>query len=129
MSNIATIVCHGKAVQMTQSLYAAFRMFAATPLLIWADALSIDQQNIPEKTPQLNMMALIYSKAAGVSIWLGCDPYNDAPVSRSPPGALRGLLPEGLSSQTRMIQAEKIVQDCCSGYCTYRSIAPIGGER
>lgn len=26
------------------------------------------------------MMALIYSKATGVSIWLGPDPYKDAPV-------------------------------------------------
>lgn len=79
-SNTATIVCHGKAVQVTQTLYAALRIFAASPLLVWADALSIDQQNIPEKTQQVNMMALIYSKAAGVSIWLGPDPYKDAPV-------------------------------------------------
>ncbi|KAM0804980.1 heterokaryon incompatibility protein-domain-containing protein [Usnea florida] len=80
MSDTATIVCNGKAVQVTQSLYAALRMLADTPLRVWADALSIDQQNIPEKTQQVNMMALIYSKAAGVSIWLGSDPYNDAPV-------------------------------------------------
>lgn len=80
MSDTATIECHGKAVQVTQSLYAALRMFAATPLLVWADALSIDQQNIAEKTQQVNMMALIYGKAASVSIWLGSDPYNDASV-------------------------------------------------
>ena len=55
-------------------------MFVATFRLVWADALSIDQQNIPEKTQHVNIMALIYSKAAGVSIWLGSDPYNDAPV-------------------------------------------------
>ena len=79
-SNTATIVCHGKAVQVTHSLYAALRMFAAAPLLVWADAISIDQQNIPEKTQQVSMMALIYSKAARVSIWLGSDPCNDAPV-------------------------------------------------
>ena len=65
---------------MTQTLYAALRRFATIPLLVWADALSIDQQNITEKTQQVNMMALIYSKAAGVSIWLGPDPYNDAQV-------------------------------------------------
>ena len=79
-SDTATIVCHGKAVQVTQTLHAALRRFAAVPLLVWADALSIDQQNLAEKTQQVNMMALIYSKAAGVSIWLGPDPYNDAPV-------------------------------------------------
>lgn len=55
-------------------------MFAGILILVWADALSIDQHNIPVKTRQVNMMALIESKTAGVSIWLGVDPYNDAPV-------------------------------------------------
>lgn len=78
-SNTVTIICDGKAIQVTQTLHTALRRFATTPALIWADALSIDQQNVPEKTQQVNMMALIYSKAASVSIWLGPDPHSDAP--------------------------------------------------
>ena len=74
------ITCDGKLVFITQTLKAALwklaAAFASVPL--WADALSIDQQNISEKTQQVNMMASIYGKAAGVSIWLGPDPYNDA---------------------------------------------------
>lgn len=61
-SNTATIVCHDKTVQVTQTLHAALQRLAtiSPPLLVWADALSIDQQNITEKTQQVNMMALIY---------------------------------------------------------------------
>ena len=78
-SNTVTIICDDKAVQVTQTLHAALLRFATTPFPIWADALSIDQQNVQEKTQQVNMMALIYSKAAKVMIWLGPDPHNDAP--------------------------------------------------
>ena len=42
-SNTTTIVCHGKAVRVTQTLHAALRMLAASSLLVWADALFIDQ--------------------------------------------------------------------------------------
>lgn len=77
-SSTVTIICHGKPIQVTQNLQAVLRSFAHLPTLIWADALSVNQQNILEKTQQVNMMASIYSKAAKVAIWLGLDPHNDA---------------------------------------------------
>ena len=74
------ITCDGKRIFITRTLKAALWKLttAFSSILFWADALSIDQQNISERSQQVNMMASIYGKAAGVSIWLGPDPYNDA---------------------------------------------------
>ena len=74
------ITCDGKLIFVTRTLKAALWKLTTTfsSILFWADALSIDQQNISERTQQVNIMASIYGKAAGVSIWLGPDPYNDA---------------------------------------------------
>jgi hypothetical protein len=40
-------------------------------LFIWADAICINQDDIPEKNQQIQKMAMIYNRAASVSVWLG----------------------------------------------------------
>ncbi|KAH8650126.1 heterokaryon incompatibility protein-domain-containing protein [Xylariales sp. PMI_506] len=40
-------------------------------VLVWADALCIDQQNRDERSSQVQMMTEIYAKATSVAIWLG----------------------------------------------------------
>jgi hypothetical protein len=38
---------------------------------LWIDAIFIDQDDIPEKNHQVEMMSTIYGQASGVCIWLG----------------------------------------------------------
>ncbi|KAJ9669826.1 hypothetical protein H2201_000212 [Coniosporium apollinis] len=80
-SNTVPISIDGKVVHVTQNLKGALQFFSITPALLWADALCINQQDIPEKNQQVNMMATIYRKAANVTVWLGPDEHNDAPAA------------------------------------------------
>ena len=54
-------------------LYAALRQFRRpdVDVLLWVDALCIDQENEEEKNQQVAKMARIYSSAHHVLIWLG----------------------------------------------------------
>lgn len=60
-------------VPISKSLYYALEALRkkGEDVLIWADALSIDQQNWDEKNQQLSLMAGIYKKASHVAVWLG----------------------------------------------------------
>ncbi|ORY04747.1 heterokaryon incompatibility protein-domain-containing protein [Clohesyomyces aquaticus] len=41
------------------------------PVLIWVDAICIDQQNKDERAQQVQLMSHIYGRATSVTIWLG----------------------------------------------------------
>jgi hypothetical protein len=57
---------------------------------LWVDAICINQFDEEEKNEQVMKMALIYSKAYNVNIWLGSDdPVTDIPVS----DAAMGFIP------------------------------------
>ena len=43
------------------------------PIILWADALSINQDDIHERAAQVKLMGLIYFKSRRVLIWLGKD--------------------------------------------------------
>lgn len=62
-------------VNISKSLYRALEALRkkGEDVLVWADALSIDQQNHLEKNEQLSLMADIYKKAQYVAVWLGPD--------------------------------------------------------
>lgn len=67
------IIVNGVETQITLNLEAALRHIrqpscAAT---LWVDALCINQENIPEKNHQVEMMREIYSGAELVIAWLG----------------------------------------------------------
>ena len=55
------------------NLYAALNQLREQKrdLVLWVDALCIDQENLTEKTHQVQKMARIYSKAHRVIVWLG----------------------------------------------------------
>ncbi|KAH7061687.1 heterokaryon incompatibility protein-domain-containing protein [Paraphoma chrysanthemicola] len=76
------ITCSGKSICVTSNLRDALqkvrRLEGKTRM--WADALCINQQDNLEKNKQVAMMATIYSNAARVLVWLGPDPYCDAPL-------------------------------------------------
>jgi hypothetical protein len=42
-------------------------------VLVWVDALCIDQQNKDERSEQVRLMGHIYSRAMSVAIWIGPD--------------------------------------------------------
>lgn len=60
-------------ISITASLEAALRAVRKRNerIYVWADALSIDQQNWVEKKEQVRKMTQIYQKAKRVAIWLG----------------------------------------------------------
>lgn len=60
-------------ISVTASLENALRALRKREerIYVWADALSIDQQNPAEKKDQVQKMTQIYQKAKSVAIWLG----------------------------------------------------------
>ncbi|KAI0455653.1 heterokaryon incompatibility protein-domain-containing protein [Xylaria acuta] len=50
-------------------------------ILVWADALCIDQQNRDERSEQVQLMTEIYAKATQVAIWLGPS-ENDSELAK-----------------------------------------------
>ncbi len=78
------IQVNGHTVEVTKSLLAALRRIARDAandpggaelqpqqLLLWADALCINQQDEDEKKQQIPMMSDIYGRAGLVYLWLG----------------------------------------------------------
>lgn len=70
-----TIEVDGHRVQVSVSLHGALQALRKNncSVLVWVDALSIDQQNKEERAQQVKLMKNIYSKATSVAIWLGPD--------------------------------------------------------
>ncbi|RYP69512.1 hypothetical protein DL769_005259 [Monosporascus sp. CRB-8-3] len=62
-----------KKLDITNSLAIALRHIrrAHETLPIWIDQICIDQKNHAEKTDQVRLMGLIYSRAKQVLVWLG----------------------------------------------------------
>lgn len=58
---------------VTTNLASALNHLRNTPFgrVLWADAVYIDQGNLPERSHQVLLMAWIYSNAFGVLVWLG----------------------------------------------------------
>jgi hypothetical protein len=75
------IFCDGKAISVPKTLASFLETFRRRNsamkthgrLLLWADAVCIDQSNLSEKAVQIPLMAEIYSRASRVCIWLGSD--------------------------------------------------------
>ncbi|KAJ2897960.1 uncharacterized protein MKZ38_004289 [Zalerion maritima] len=88
------IICDGKTILVTKNLYDALeqlsqsefdsniqgQVFNPSTGYIWIDAISIDQENIPERNSQVEMMAQIYEGAQLVVIWLGPKSWCTAPA-------------------------------------------------
>ncbi|KAH7068200.1 heterokaryon incompatibility protein-domain-containing protein [Paraphoma chrysanthemicola] len=74
---LRSTVCCNKAMYITDNLYSALETIRAKQpgksTRLWADAISIDQENIQEKNHQVKNMGLVYRNAGLVHIWLGAD--------------------------------------------------------
>jgi hypothetical protein len=67
------IQVQGASIGISVSLYGALEALRqkTVAVLVWVDALCIDQQNQDERTQQVQLMAHIYTKAKSIAIWLG----------------------------------------------------------
>lgn len=64
---------NGSWMKVTASLHGALRAVRQPddPVLIWADAICINQSNKAEQSSQVQLMRQIYEKAESVMVWLG----------------------------------------------------------
>jgi hypothetical protein len=71
--NTRRIELDGSLIPVAVSLYGALEALREKneSVLVWVDALCIDQQNRDERTQQVRLMTSIYSRAEFVAIWLG----------------------------------------------------------
>ncbi|OBR05707.1 heterokaryon incompatibility protein [Colletotrichum higginsianum IMI 349063] len=74
------IYISGQEVSVTKSLFDALRHFRLPDqeLLIWADALCINQDDLEERAEQVQLMREIYSRSTSVMVWLGLDTDGQA---------------------------------------------------
>ncbi|TLD04258.1 uncharacterized protein PgNI_12194 [Pyricularia grisea] len=68
-----TIRCSNLSFRVKINLYSALRHLRQpdSDTLLWADALCINQEDIPERNQQVRMMGDIYAAAERTIIWLG----------------------------------------------------------
>lgn len=68
-----SITVNGQTMQITESLALALESLKTDneDVLLWADAICINQKNAVEKTSQVQLMRDIYRTASRVIIWLG----------------------------------------------------------
>jgi hypothetical protein len=66
------VICDGGTISVTCNLVDALQTFRQPDVsrILWADALCIDQQNLDERSSQVQLMTSIYSRATKVLIWL-----------------------------------------------------------
>lgn len=67
---------NGRDVRISVSLYEALQAISQSKahsenVMVWADALCIDQSNLEERNQQVRVMTPIYQNAQSVAIWLG----------------------------------------------------------
>ncbi|RMZ71995.1 heterokaryon incompatibility [Pyrenophora seminiperda CCB06] len=72
-SDPAQFICLGeRQKRITPSLFKALQEFRdpCVPVLLWVDAVCIDQSNITEKNHQVGMMGMVYTHAGCVLAWI-----------------------------------------------------------
>ncbi|KAJ2907377.1 hypothetical protein MKZ38_003234 [Zalerion maritima] len=69
----AQIMCNSRHVAVKGNLYMALVRLRrqAVPVILWVDALCINQQDIAEKSNQVRRMSQIFQNACQVFVWLG----------------------------------------------------------
>jgi hypothetical protein len=73
-----TVRCNGQLVKVTANLWSALQTVKYTdePDLIWVDRLCINQEDLVERSHQVQLMHRIYREAEHVLVCLG-EPYGD----------------------------------------------------
>ncbi|PSN61995.1 hypothetical protein BS50DRAFT_134812 [Corynespora cassiicola Philippines] len=70
---MSSLLCDGKTVQMIPNCESALRHLRhiVKDVVLWIDALCIDQKNLEERAQKVMIMGKIYQQAEQVVIWLG----------------------------------------------------------
>jgi hypothetical protein len=73
------IRCNDKLIFISENLFTALRTLRRhdQPILLWADALCINQDDIAERTHQVSLMGEIYCGSKETVIWLGEPEANE----------------------------------------------------
>ncbi|EMD89161.1 hypothetical protein COCHEDRAFT_1205353 [Bipolaris maydis C5] len=73
------IRCNDKSISISENLFTALRTLRQYdhPILLWADALCINQEDILERTQQVGLMGEIYRNSKETMIWLGEPAANE----------------------------------------------------
>jgi Heterokaryon incompatibility protein (HET) len=68
-----SIIINGARVHIRENLWCllAYALLEDEPILVWADAICINQGDLGERNRQVQMMGAIYRKAEKVMVWLG----------------------------------------------------------
>lgn len=72
-NNNVDIICDGCTLAITTSLENVLRRvrLATNTRILWADGICINQDDVQERTSQVQVMALIYLRARRVLAWIG----------------------------------------------------------
>jgi hypothetical protein len=79
----SSINCNRSSISITPTLQAALKSLrdaSEPPIIFWVDQICINQEDVTERSQQVNMMKTIFSQAKCVIMWLGHDPDGDAPL-------------------------------------------------
>ncbi|KAI1264749.1 heterokaryon incompatibility protein-domain-containing protein [Xylariaceae sp. FL1019] len=81
----SSIIIHDKKLEITKSLQVALShlRYEDKARLLWADAICINQSDIPERGAQVRQMRRIFEHAETVILWLGPDSSNQAHLAKS----------------------------------------------
>ncbi|KAF2758401.1 HET-domain-containing protein [Pseudovirgaria hyperparasitica] len=73
--DVEWITCQDRELKVTRSLYNALRHLRLQDKsrMLWADAICINQSDVPERSSQVTQMLRIYQTAKTVIVWLGPD--------------------------------------------------------
>ncbi len=72
-SELTPVECNGGRLDITPNLCGALKFLRhpVEEVIVWADALCINQADIDERGKQVRLMGSIYANAAQVMVWLG----------------------------------------------------------
>jgi hypothetical protein len=80
--NTTELICNGKSIHVTKGLHAALQRLRRGKdqgsIMIWADALCINQNDVGERNQQLLIMPQVYKHAACIEIWVGPGDKNSS---------------------------------------------------
>jgi hypothetical protein len=96
------VICvDGKVFRVRPNLWTFLKRLQRSKkaTVIWIDAISVNQADIPERNQQVRLMTQIYSNAEVVLAWLGDDPHGEASVLKQHAGSLWSTRRTQLRSQ------------------------------
>ena len=101
------VILDGKGFTITAGLAQALHHFRHTKerIILWIDAICINQRDDEEKSYQVQMMFDIYRNAAGVRAWIGSGPGEESDDHLRPLQDKLNLRPEFREYSTQEVQS------------------------